>query len=130
MLRLSRIAQAGGQVRRPDEDPVHAIHRDNRVQVFQGLAGLGLHQEAQLILAAAHIVVYPAITCGAHAATDASHAARRIAHAGHGALGFGGILYVGQQQGLCADVQVLLDLDLVVPRGAHDGMAAVGGRGL
>ena len=50
------MAETGRQVGRPDEDAVDAVDRHDRIEVVERVARLDLHQHAQLVLRALHVV--------------------------------------------------------------------------
>ncbi len=125
--RVAPVTQGGAQVRRPDEDAVDAVHGGDLVQVVQGLGALDLYQQThfavRLVQIAGHAV--PA-RCPGQGAAHAAHAVRRVAHGAHQLAGLIGAVHHGHQQGLGADVQVLLDQGGVAHRRAQHRLGRVG----
>ena len=120
---VARVAHRCRQVRRADEHAVHAGRGGNGVQVVHGFYRLGLHQQADLLVGLVHVlrVRLPARRAGQRAA-HAAHAFGRIARGAHQLPGLLGGVHHGYQQGLGADVQVLLDEGRVAHRHARHGV--------
>src|SRR5262245_30958503 len=114
------MAERGGQIGGADEHAVHALDRGDGLERSERRARLDLHQQADLAVGGLEIVLHPAIAAGARRGGDAADSRRRIAHGCHGTTGFLGILHVGHQDRLRADVEHALDQHSIVPRRPHN----------
>ena len=122
---VAHMAHGCRQIGGPDEHAVHAFDSGNRVEVFQGSGGLGLHQQTHLLVGLLGVLRVPAPARGACAA-HAANAVRRVTHGFDQGFGlFGGVDH-GHQDGGRAHVHVLLDQGgagvAVAHRHAHDGV--------
>ncbi|MPM46824.1 hypothetical protein SDC9_93531 [bioreactor metagenome] len=129
VIGLPRMAHAGREIRRADEDAVHAVHRSDGLDLRQCFQRFHLHQQTQLLVGLMHVARVAAELRGPHRSAQPAHAMRRITHGTHGSACLLGILHKWDEQRLRADVQVALDQHMVVPRRAHDGMGAPRGLG-
>ena len=53
---VAAVAHGGCQVGRTYEDAMHAVHGADGFEIFQGRGGLGLHQQADLVVGHIQIV--------------------------------------------------------------------------
>ena len=108
------VAEARGEIGRPDEDAVDAIDGGDR------LAGLDLNQQAELLLGVGRVAGDATEAGGPCQGRDAADAARRIAHGRDRNRRCLGRLHVGDQQGLGTDVEEAIDEDGIVGRWPDD----------
>ena len=92
----------------------------DRLDLLHRLARLDLHQHADFIVRFAEIAGHAAVARRARGDRHAADAVRRIARGGDRALGFLGVLHIGKQQRLRADVEAALGEHHVVPGRPHD----------
>ena len=88
VIRVAKIAQSSGEVRRADEDAVNSLHGADSIEVFHAETGLDLYEHANLIVHAGEVVGHGAIAVAALRHRYTSDASGRVACGGHCPLGF------------------------------------------
>ena len=127
---VADVAERGRKIIGPDEHAVDALDRRDGLDLRQRLAGLDLHQRADLARRVLQVILHAAVAAGAARTGNATHALWRITRPLDRALGLLRRLHERQQQGLRADVEIALDQHHIVPGGAHDAGRRAGLRGL
>ena len=120
MLRIADVPERGGEIGRPDEHAVDAVDRGDRLELLEGGARLDLDQEANLAVRLLEIIGHPAVAAGARGRRNAANAGRRIADRRDRAARLVGVLHIGHEDRLRADVEHALDQHGVVPGRPHD----------
>ncbi len=118
------------QVGRADENAVHAFHRGDFLEVVEALLVLDLNEHTELLVGAFRVILHARKARRPRPAGDAAQARGRIARVGDRAFRFVGVLHVGNQDRLRADIQEPLDRHHVVPGDADHGVRGVGRCGL
>ncbi len=128
---VAPLAHGRRQVRRADKHPVDPVHRENLIQVAQAFEVLDLHQQAHLLVRLIQVAgdAVPARRPGQGAAY-ATNPQWRIAHGAHQLACLLGAFHHGDQQGLGADVQQLLDQRGIANGRADNALGWVRGNGL
>ncbi len=117
---VARMAECGGEVARPDEEPIDTVDGGNRLDVGDRGCGFDLHDHADLVVGARGVVLDPPEAIRAHRRRDPSNPGRGIPGGGHRALRFLRRLHEGNDEALHPDVQQPLEDHGVVPRRPDD----------
>ena len=126
MARLPPVAHGGRQIRWAKKHPVHPFHCCNGGQLCHRLHGFGLHQQAHFIVGAVQVILN-LVPAGRprQRRTHPPDAFGWIAHRLHHLRRLLGRVDHRDEQGLRANVQVLLDQGHVRLHGPHDRMHRV-----
>ncbi len=128
---LTAKTQRGGQIGGTQEDAVDAVDACNGVELFDRRDGFHLDQHADLRVRLLQVVaVTVPARCPGERAPDAADTVRWVTRRAHRRPRLLGGFDERHEQGLCADVEQLLEVRGIIMRRADDAMHRIGGHGL
>src|SRR5437870_6780030 len=104
--RLTRIAKRGVQVGRANEHAVDSLDAGDLLDIVDGALRLDLDEHAKFFVCPLRIILDAAEARRARGAAHTAQSVDRVAGVGNSVFRFLFVLDVGNEQGLCADVEI------------------------